>query len=498
MLFFMEDVLAQSNKQVRVRFAPSPTGFLHIGGARTALFNWMFARKHNGVFILRIEDTDQNRFVPGAEDDIKASLRWLGMEWQEGPDVGGPHAPYHQSQRSDLYRQWADWLVEQGHAYRCDCSPERLAGIRAQQEAAKHKPGYDRHCRERALGKDIGPHVVRFKMPREGETTVDDLIRGDVTFQNVDLEDLVLLKSDGLPTYHLANVVDDHWMEISHIMRADEWLSTAPLHRRLYLAFGWDMPAIAHLPVILSPSGKGKLSKRDQAFQEGNLRVLVQMREYVKAGYMPEAMVNFLMNVGWSYGEDREIFTPEEAFPRFRVEDINPAGTRLPFEKLDWLNGVYIRALSPDDLAAKIKPYLTGAGLVVDDDRLRRVVPLIHERVKILSDAVAMADFIFKDSIEVDRDTLLSGAGSAAEMAKALRAALVTLGGLADFSHTAQEEAMRALADQLGLKVKDFFGAVRVAVTGRKVSPPLFETMEIVGRERSLARIEAAAKLLEQ
>ena len=489
--------MAESTSPVRVRFAPSPTGFLHIGGARTALFNWMFARKHDGVFILRIEDTDQNRFVPGAEDDIRSSLRWLGMDWQEGPDIGGPYAPYHQSQRSDLYHEWADWLVEHGHAYRCNCSPERLAEVRAKQEATKQKPGYDRHCRDLGLGKDIGPHVVRFKMPREGETTIADLIRGDVTFQNIDLEDLVLLKSDGLPTYHLANVVDDHFMEISHIMRADEWLSTAPLHRQLYLAFGWQMPAIAHLPVILSPSGKGKLSKRDQAFQDGNMKVLVQVREYVKAGYLPEAMVNFLMNVGWSYGEDREVFTPEEAFPRFRVEDINPAGTRLPFEKLDWLNGVYIRALPVDELAAKVKPYLTDAGLTVDDDRLRRVIPLIRERIKILSDAVEMADFIFKDDIAVDRQELVPDKIAPADMAKALRAAHAALGGLSDFSHTAQEEAMRALADELGLKVKDFFGAVRVAVTGRKVSPPLFETMEIIGKERSLARIEAAAKLLD-
>ncbi len=481
---------------VRVRFAPSPTGYLHIGGARTALFNWMLARKYEGTFILRIEDTDQTRFVPGAEEDIKDGLRWLGMLWDEGPDVGGPHGPYRQSERSDLYHEWADWLVEHGYAYRCNCSPEQLAEVRARQEAAKQKPGYDRHCRDLNLGKEIGAHVVRFRMPRDGETTVTDMIRGDVTFHNADLEDLVLLKSDGLPTYHLANVVDDHFMEISHILRADEWLSTAPLHRQLYAAFGWEMPAIAHVPVILSPSGKGKLSKRDQAFQDGSLKVLVQVREYRQAGYLPEAVVNFLMNVGWAYGEDREVFTPKEALPRFRIEDINPAGTRLPFEKLEWLNGVYIRNLSADDLAAKIKPYLTGAGLAADDDHLRRVIPLIHERIKVLSDAVEMTDFIFKDEIAIDKQQLISEKISAADMAKALRATHATLSRLTDFSHEAQEAAMRALADQLGLKVKDFFGAVRVAVTGRKVSPPLFETMQVIGKDRSLARIEAAAKML--
>jgi glutamyl-tRNA synthetase len=339
--------------------------------------------------------------------------------------------------------------------------------------------------------------VVRFKMPREGETTVHDLIRGDIVFQNADLEDLVLLKSDGLPTYHLANVVDDHFMEISHIMRADEWIATAPLHRQLYLAFGWEMPAIAHMPVILSPSGKGKLSKRDQAFEEGNFKVLVQVREYKKAGYLPAAVVNFLLNVGWSYGEDREVYPVEEALPRFRVEDINPSGTNLPFEKLEWLNGIYIRAMSLDDLAASLKPFLVDAGLAVDDAKLRQVVPLVQERIKVLSDVVDMAGFLFRDSISITKDDLTVKKMDPADVAKALHAAHQTLSGLTDFSHEGQEAAMRALAEQLGLKVGDFFGVVRVAVTGQRISPPLFETMAIMGRDTALARIEAAAKLLD-
>jgi glutamyl-tRNA synthetase len=277
---------------VRVRFAPSPTGYLHIGGARTALFNWLFARRHGGAFILRIEDTDRKRYVPDALDDIMAGLRWLGLEWDEGPEVDGDFGPYFQSERLDLYHEWAGWLVEHEHAYRCDCTPERLKTVREAHQKAGQKAGYDRHCRTRNLGPEVGEHVVRFKMPLDGETVVHDLIRGDITFQNELLEDLVLLKSDSYPTYHLANVVDDHFMEISHIMRADEWISTAPLHWRLYEAFGWQMPAIAHLPVILSPTGKGKLSKRDQGFEEGGQRVLVQVREYNDAGYLPEAVVN--------------------------------------------------------------------------------------------------------------------------------------------------------------------------------------------------------------
>lgn len=483
---------------VRVRFAPSPTGYLHIGGARTALFNWLFARKHGGAFILRIEDTDQTRYVPDAEADIMDSLRWLGLQWDEGPDIGGKYGPYRQSERSDLYREWAEWLVEHGYAYRCNCTPERLDKVREQQRQNGERPGYDRHCRDLGLGPEIGPHAIRFKMPVDGETVVHDLLRGTIAFQNAELQDLVLLKSDGLPTYHLANVVDDHFMQISHIMRADEWLPTAPLHRQIYRAFGWEMPAIAHLPVILSPSGKGKLSKRDQAFQEGGQKVLVQVREFRQAGYLPEAVVNFLTNVGWAFGDDREVFTPEEAMTRFRLEDINPAAGLLPYEKLDWLNGVYIREkLTADELAGHLKPVLEAAGLVVDDERLRRAAPLIRERIKTLNEAVDWLAFMFRETLTIDDPEMLVQKGmDAAATASALRAARDMLAGLEDFSHASQEAAMRALAGALGLKPGQLFGAMRAAVTGQQVSPPLFETMEILGRETCLARLSTAAELL--
>ncbi len=488
------------SRPVRVRFAPSPTGYLHIGGARTALFNWLFARKHGGSFILRIEDTDQKRYVPESEQDIMESLRWLGLHWDEGPDIGGPYGPYRQSERSALYREWAEWLVEHGYAYRCNCSPERLAEVRQRQAAAGQKPGYDRHCRDLGLGPQVGPHVIRFKMPLEGETVVHDVIRGDIVFQNADLEDLVLLKSDGLPTYHLANVVDDHFMAISHILRADEWIATAPLHKQLYAAFGWEMPIIAHLPVILSPSGKGKLSKRDQAFQDGGLKVLVQVREFRAAGYLPEAVVNFLTNVGWAFGEDREVFTPEEAMARFRLEDINPAPGKLPYEKLEWLNGVYIREkLSDEELATHLKPVFEGAGLVVDEVRLRKLVPLLRERIKTLNDAVEMAGFVFRDSVALgDPSRLIQSGMDAQSTLAALQAAYETLAALEDFSHPVQEAAMRDLAQRLGLKAGQLFGAVRIAVTGQPVSPPLFETMEILGKDTSLQRIQAAIALLEK
>nr|MBN1229593.1 glutamate--tRNA ligase [Anaerolineae bacterium] len=487
------------DRPVRVRFAPSPTGFLHIGGARTALFNWMFAKKHNGVFILRIEDTDQKRYVEGAEQDIMDSLRWLGLEWQEGPDVGGPYGPYRQSERAGLYREWAEWLIDHGYAYRCNCTPERLNKVREAQRQQESQIGYDHHCRDLGLGPEIGEHVVRFRMPETGETVVQDIIRGPIAYQNANLQDLVLLKSDGLPTYHLANVVDDHFMAISHIMRADEWIATAPLHSQIYEAFDWEMPAIAHMPVILSPSGKGKLSKRDRAFDDGGTQVLVQVREFEDAGYLPEAVVNFLANVGWAFGDDREFFSMEEAIPRFDLAQINPAAGKLPYEKLEWLNGVYIReALSAEDLAARLKPVLINAGLTVDDARLLKVIPLIRERIKTLNDVVETAGFIFSDRITIDDPELLIQKKMDTECTvNALRSARARLETVDDFSHGVLESTFRALADDLGLKAGQLFGAMRVAVTGKAVSPPLFETMEIVGKEICLKRLQQAADILE-
>jgi len=492
--------LSDTNRPVRVRFAPSPTGYLHIGGARTALFNWLFARKHGGSFILRIEDTDQSRYVPEAEDDIMASLRWLGLNWDEGPDIGGKAGPYRQSERAELYREWADWLIEHGYAYRCNCSPERLEKVREEQRARGEKPGYDRFCRDRNLGPDIGEHVVRFKMPLEGETTVHDLIRGPITFSNAELQDLVLLKSDGLPTYHLANVVDDHFMEISHIMRADEWIATAPIHWQLYRAFGWEMPAIAHLPVILSPSGHGKLSKRDQAFQEGGTKVLVQVREFREAGYLPEAVVNFLTNVGWAFGDDREVFTPEEAMERFELEDINPAPSKLPYDKLEWLNGVYIREkLTTEELAERLEPFFVEAGCDIGREKLIEAVPLVRNRIKTLPDALDFLAFLCKDEITIeDPQNLIQPKMDAQRTIEALRAAYDTLAAMEGFDVEEQERLLRGLAGEMGLKAGQLLGTLREAVTAQKVSPPLFETMAVIGKETVLKRIVAAAELLEK
>ncbi|GAB4424764.1 MAG: glutamate--tRNA ligase [Anaerolineae bacterium] len=492
--------MTENTVPVRVRFAPSPTGPFHIGGARTALFNWLFARHHGGKFILRIEDTDRKRYDPDALRLLLDGLRWLGLDWDEGPEVGGPYGPYFQSERLHLYQYWAEWLVEQGHAYRCYCSEERLEALRQQQLAAKQDPGYDRHCRtltpeerERLHQETGGQFVIRFKMPLEGETTVHDLLRGDITFDNRQLQDLVLLKSDGYPTYHLANVVDDHLMEISHILRAEEWISSAPIHKNLYDAFGWPMPQIAHLPVILNPSGKGKLSKRSVAFSEGGRKIPVLVHEFIEGGYLPEAVVNFLTNIGWSFGDDREVFTVQETIERFDLSRVNPAGGAFPIEKLDWLNGVYIREMADDELARRLLPVFEKAGYPVDLERMRRVVPLIKVRIKTLNDALDMAGFIFTPSFTPPpAEQIVQKGMDAANTKAALQVAADRLAALPDFSAATQEQAMRALADELGLKTGQLFGALRAATTGQRVSPPLFETMEVLGREESLKRIRQA------
>jgi glutamyl-tRNA synthetase len=499
-----------NNQPVRVRFAPSPTGYLHIGSARSALFNWLFARHSGGQFILRIEDTDQKRLVDDALDDFTASLRWLGCQWDEGPLTGGHYGPYFQSQRLPIYQQWADWLVEQGHAYRCYCSEERLEQVRQEQTAAKQQTGYDRHCRyltpeQRAQHLSNGdPFVVRLAIePLDGSTTFRDAIRGDITFEHSLLQDAVLLKSDGWPTYHLAAVVDDHLMEISHVMRSDEWLSSAPLGVLLYRAFGWQPPVWAHLPVILNPNGKGKMSKRHAVGADGK-SIPVLLKEYIAAGYLPEAMVNFLANIGWSLDGSTEVFTPEQAIAAFDLAAINPSPAAFPYDKLTWLNGVYIRQLEDDELYRRLLPFVAQAvGLSSEEmatrPELRLAVPLIKERIKTLAEAAPMLDFFFVDGVLAypEPQVLVGEKMSAAQSGEALRRSAVALAALPDWDRESIEAALRALSDELGLKIRQLLHVVRVAVTGSKVSPPLFETIAILGQQRTVDRlIEAGNRLL--
>lgn len=482
-----------TDKPVRVRFAPSPTGYLHVGGARTALYNWLFARHHGGTFILRIEDTDRTRYDAKALEDIFDSLRWLGLSWDEGPQVGGDYGPYAQSERLEIYQKYARQLVEEGHAYYCYCSPERLVQAR-EQHGRGGQTGYDRHCRyltakQRAdyEAQGIVP-VVRLKVPLEGQTTFYDVIRGQTTVDNTTLDDLVLLKSDGFPTYHLANVVDDHLMEITHIMRGDEWLPSVPRHVLLYQAFGWEIPVYAHLPIILSPTGKGKLSKRHGG---------VEVRYFRERGYLPEAMVNFLARVGWSYDDKTELFTREELIARFDLDGVNKSPAAFSYEKLEWMNGVYIRNLSSDDLAQRLVPFL-AAGLGIEENELRKrqelkeLVPLVRERLKTLADITDWADFLFMEEIAYDHQLLIAKKTTPADCALALNRTLELLESLPEFSEEAMETALRGLADDLNMKPGQLFGIIRVAVTGKTVTPPLFGTLRILGRERVLSRLAHA------
>jgi glutamyl-tRNA synthetase len=484
-----------SNQTVRVRFAPSPTGYLHVGGARTALFNWLFARQHNGAFILRIEDTDRKRYEPEAVGNILESLCWLGLEWDEGPEVGGDYGPYYQSQRLDLYQKYAQQLVDSGHAYRCYCSPERLALMREEQRRrGEPNVGYDRHCRyltakqrDEYEAQGIAP-VVRLKVPLEGQTSFHDVLHGDITVDNASLDDLVLLKSDGYPTYHLGNVVDDTLMKITHIMRADEWLPSVPKHILLYQAFGWEIPVYAHLPIILAPTGKGKLSKRHGG---------VAVHEFQQEGYLPEAMVNFLARVGWAYDDKTEFFTRQELIEKFSLEGVNKSPAAFSYDKLEWMNGVYIRQLGTDDLAERLLPFLSGAGLPADLATVRRIVPLVQERLKKLSEVVEWTDFFFTADLDYAPQLLIAKKMTAEESLAALRKARETLAALPDFREETLEGALRALVEELGLKAGQLFGIIRVAATGKKIAPPLFGTLSILGRERVLERLGDAEEALE-
>jgi glutamyl-tRNA synthetase len=497
-------VTTNPNRPVRTRFAPSPTGSLHIGNLRAALFSWLFARHHGSQFILRIEDTDQKRYDPNALATLIEALRWAGLDWDEGPEVGGPHEPYVQSERLELYQQWAHWLIEHGYAYKCFCTPERLEQVNQEKRARKEPPGYDRFCRnlsadEIAEREAQGlSHVIRFKAPLDGQTTVQDAIRGEVVFDNETLQDMVLLKSDGFPTYHLAVIIDDHLMEITHIMRGIEWLPSAPLHFRLYDAFGWEKPVFVHLPVILNPDGKGKLSKRKLPVDRYGNPIPIYVHDFMKVGYLPEAVNNFLANIGWNFGDEREVFTMQEAVERFDLTRLNPASGTFSPDKLEWLNGEHIRLLTVEDLAQRLRQPLEAAGLEVDNMLLLKVTPLVKTRIKRLNDVVEMAGFFFhKEFKPPTPEQLVQKKMDAASTQTMLQAALTRLSQLEDFSVQSQHAAMETLARELGVSNGQMFGALRVAVTGQTVSPPTFETMDVLGKEESLRRIQSAIASLE-
>ncbi len=482
---------------VRTRFPPSPTGDPHVGNIRTALFAWLFARHNNGVFVLRIEDTDVARKVEGSVEVIMESLRWLGLDWDEGPDVGGEYGPYYQSQRLELYQEAARRLVEQGDAYYCYCSPERLEELRAEQVRRKQPPGYDRLCRElsdeerKQKEKEGITPVVRLKTPLTGQTGFHDIIWGDVTFNNRTLEDLVLLKSDGYPTYHLANIVDDHAMNITHVLRAEEWISSTPYHILLYDAMGYQLPEFAHLPMLLGHD-RSKLGKRHGS---------VSITEFHEQGYLPEAMVNFLALLGWSLDDKTELMTRQELIDNFTLERVSKTAAIFNQEKLDWMNGVYIRNLDPEDFLQRSLPFLERdlppeVPRPLSVDYVRQIMPLVQERVKTLAGIPELTRFFFTDRLEYETDSLITKDMTAESTRHALEVARQRLAGLAAFDAESLEEMLRPLAVEMELKTGQLFGALRTAVTGQEVAPPLFQTMAVLGRDTCLERIDHALERL--
>jgi glutamyl-tRNA synthetase len=482
---------------VRVRFAPSPTGRPQVGNMRTALFDWLFARHTGGTFILRIEDTDVARIAPGSLVDHLEGLRWLGLDWDEGPEVGGDFGPYFQSQRLELYKEAADRLVRQGDAYYCYCSPERLETMRREQVARKQPPGYDRTCRNltrqecaRYEAAGVRP-VVRFKVPDTGRTGFTDTIYGEVVFENSTIDDFIMLKSDGYPTYHLANVVDDHAMKITHVIRGEEWISSTPRHLLMYRALGYQPPQYIHTPLILGPD-RAKLSKR-----HGAMSIL----EYRDLGYLPEAMFNFLVLIGWSLDDKTEIMTRRQLIDGFTLERIGKTGAVFNIEKLDWMNGVYIRGLSLDDFAQRVLPFLeeglpASVRRPLDIDYVRRIMPLVRERTKKLADVPSLTAFFFLDELDYDPALLIAKNMTPASTLSVLEVSSERSSKLSAFDEPSLEALLRPLASELKLKAGQLFSVLRTAVTGETATPPLFQTMVVLGRERCLKRIdEAVAKL---
>jgi glutamyl-tRNA synthetase len=488
---------------VRVRFAPSPTGHTHLASGRVALYNYLLARQTGGQFILRIEDTDLKRYVPGAEKELMDSLHWLGLDWDEGPVVGGPNAPYYQTQRKDIYQEYARQLIESGQAYYCFCTPERLKRVREEQKSRGENPRYDGLCRRLDLSEAAArvsqgeAHVVRFKFPETGSVTAYDLIRGDITVDASALDDHIIVRSDGLALYHLAAMVDDHLMQITHVIRGDDWLATFPLHVLIIRAFGWCEPQWVHLSTFLKPSGKGKMSKRDtsQVMKDG---YSIFIKDLEGLGYIPEGVVNWIALMGWSYDDHTEFFTMKDLIDKFSLAHLNPAPAAMNFTKFDYFNGLHIRQLTREDLAHRLAPYIINAGYSLDEDILYRAIPVIRERLVTLDDVIPVAGFFFKDNISPDPNRLVAAGLTPKESVKIASQVYEMLNPLPQISKDLAEPLIRDLLAESGLKAGQVFGLLREAVTGQKDSPPLFETMEIIGKDKVLARIKSAIATLEQ
>lgn len=461
---------------IRTRSAPSPTGDPHIGTAYNVLFNYAFAKKNKGKFIIRIEDTDRTRLVADSEKKIIDSLKWLGISWDEGP--------YHQSERLALYKKAGSQLVEKGAAYWCTCSPERLQKVRQQQQERREVPAYDKKCRfDPPTASEIKKGaVLRLMVPEEGETGFEDLIRGKITFKNKDIDDAVLLKSDGWPTYHLAVVVDDSDMKISHVIRAEEWLSSTPKHVLLYKALGKNLPIFAHLP-LLRNRDKSKISKRKNP---------ISLIWYQEQGFLPEAILNYLGLMGWSMPDSREKFTLEEFIENFDLDRVDPAGPVFDLQKLEWLNGEWIRSLGQKQLAKRLKVFSTRS-----TQDIERILPLVQERLKKLSEFDGLTGYFFDTKVKLDKETILQKGKSAEQTGKALLNIGKALKDI-DWEKDKIEATIKKEQEKIGWSNKDLFQTIRVGVTGSLATPPLFETLEAIGQEKTLSRIHSSINLLHQ
>ncbi|MDR2071763.1 MAG: glutamate--tRNA ligase [Treponema sp.] len=487
--------------EVRDRYAPSPTGLQHIGGIRTALFNYLFARSQGGKFILRLEDTDRTRFDQAFVQNLYDTFDWLDLKWDEGPDIGGPAGPYIQSERLPLYRKYAEELLEKGEAYYCFCSSRRLEEVRKAREEA-HSSGYDRRCRDIPAAEaarraaDGEPYTIRLKIPLGQSTRFTDRLLGDVEWKNDDVNpDPVLLKSDGFPTYHLANVVDDRLMGISHVLRAQEWLSSTPLHVILYRAFGWEPPEFCHLPMVMGQDGK-KLSKRHGA---------TSIDEFHRQGYLPQALLNYVALLGASYEEGKDIYTLEELARKFSLDKLNKASAVFDYKKLEWYNGQYIRMKTDEELAALALPYALEAGLfgqagsegsAEDRAAFTAAMPLIKERVSFLGEIPGKLGYLFKEPPVPAAAEFIPRKSDLTQTIKLLKTGRDIAVPLAGLNDTEAEALVKQRAETEGVKLGDLLMPLRVAVTGARVSPPLFGSIRLLGAERSLARIDAALGVL--
>jgi len=486
-----------TQQDIRVRIAPSPTGAPHVGTAYIGLFNAVFAKAHEGKFIIRIEDTDRTRSTLRSEAAILRSLRWLGIEWDEGPDVGGPYGPYRQSERLHLYHQYVQELLDKGAAYRCICTPERLEVMRQQQRQAKQPLRYDGHCRNLSAAvidaaiRQGQAVVVRLKVPESGVTVVHDAFRQPIAIDNQQIDDQILLKSDEYPTYHLANVVDDHLMRISHVIRAEEWISSTPKHIMLYQAFGWEPPVFMHMP-LLRNADKSKISKRKNP---------VSLEFYQRQGYLPEAMLNFLALLGWSMPDEREIFTLDDMIREFSFERIHLGGPVFDLQKLDWLNGMYIRQLTLEALLQRLQEQVLQPKVqrLTDVAYLRTMLPLLHERLPTLGAFHDLAAFFYETPLTYDKNLLIPKGRNAREMAKILTEVTEHLQqDEGSWRETELENVMRTYIEGAKGDARSLFMTLRVAMTGRTASPPLFATMQVLGKELCLTRLEDAVAMLQK